>query len=519
MGKIQKMVDYALLIARDDSHGYSQRRRWPSQGDDFDCSSFMYYCANQAGYDVPLSGYTGTMLPDFKKAGFTAVPFDGNLDDLDPGDIMLNVENHTEMYVGNGQFVGAHIAETGDVDGAPGDQTGDEISICDAYIPKCGWDYVLVPPAENSQQTDVKPTASTSARLYGIDVSGSKNQPADICRRVVYDFAIVKMSGNPPKDGQGRPLSWNYVNPDAKQQAADAYKKTGLLGLYHFGWGKQADVEAEFFIEQVKKLGYLGKAMLVLDYENSCTERGQTWVYKFVKRVEELVGYKPVIYASGSVITSQNLFSLGCPIWCASYYKGYEEIDGYDTSGMKIYPGCEKSIMWQFTSEGYLSGYDGRLDLNVFFGGKADFQALMGSQSAASAKPAQQEKPQDDSVVFRVSTDPRGKKWSPEGKCNGNGIRWLAVKGVGKYRVHTQDNGWLPWVDEYDCSDLEYGCAGDGSPITGVEIPSNEYRYAVRVLGGVWYPDMIGNTDTGGSDDTYAGDLSCGIDGFRISRA
>ena len=259
MGKIQKMVDTAIEIALDDSRGYSQKRRWPSQGTDFDCATLMYYCANKAGYDVGIgpdaTRYTGTMLRDFTKAGFTALPFDGNLSDLDPGDIMLNVEDHTEMYVGNGKFVGAHIAETGDVDGAPGDQTGDEISICDAYIPKCGWDYVLVPPAESSQQTDVKPTASASARLYGIDVSGSKNQPADICRRVVYDFAIVKMSGNPPKDGQGRPLAWNYVNPDAKQQAADAYRKTGLLGLYHFGWGKQADVEAEFFIEQVKKLG------------------------------------------------------------------------------------------------------------------------------------------------------------------------------------------------------------------------------------------------------------------------
>ena len=156
--KITKMVNHAKDLAADDSHGYSQARRW---GPDFDCSSFMYECAHFAGYDVGVgpdaTRYTGTMPEDFRKAGFTAVPFDGNLADLDPGDILLNVVNHTEMYVGNGKFAGAHIAETGDVDGQPGDQTGDEISVCDAYIPSFGWDYVLVPPAEDGSDVTPEP--------------------------------------------------------------------------------------------------------------------------------------------------------------------------------------------------------------------------------------------------------------------------------------------------------------------------------------------------------------------------
>lgn len=381
MTKVQTMVDTALGIARDDSHGYSQKRRWPSEGTDFDCSSLMYYCANKAGYSVPLSGYTGTMLADFKKAGFTAVPFDGNLSDLEPGDIMLNVQDHTEMYVGNGKFVGAHSSETGGTDGRPGDQTGNEISICDAYILSSGWDYVLVPPKEStSTQATTKPSCPT-ARLFGIDVSS--NQPERIVRDVVNDFAIVKMSGNPNADG----VAWNYVNPYAAQQAKDAVFKHGLLGFYHFTYGIQATTEADFFVEQVKKLGYLGKAMLVIDYEAGALSKGQTWVKKLADRVKEKAGYAPVIYASGGVIVSQNLFSLGYPIWCANYYNGYDEVYGYDTSGMKIYPGCEKAVMWQFTSEGILSGYDDTLDLDVFFGGKDAFKKLMGPQAAS--QPAQ----------------------------------------------------------------------------------------------------------------------------------
>lgn len=145
--KIEKMVKHAKDIAADDSHGYSQARRW---GPDYDCSSLMYECARFAGYDVPTSGtrYTGTMVSHFKQAGFTCLKFDGNLNDLDPGDILLNTREHTEMYIGNGKLVGAHIAETGGVDGKTGDQTGNEISICNVY--NYPWEYVLVPPRETN---------------------------------------------------------------------------------------------------------------------------------------------------------------------------------------------------------------------------------------------------------------------------------------------------------------------------------------------------------------------------------
>ena len=377
--KVQKMVNEAVSIAKDDSHGYSQDMigRWNNP--DFDCSSLMYWCANKAGYKVTLgpSGthYTGTMLADFKKAGFAALRFDGNLSDLDPGDIMLNVQNHTEMYIGDGKFVGAHSSEHGTAYGSPGDQTGNEISIVKAYIPSCGWDYVLVPPKESA--TTATKATSTAKRLYGIDVSS--NQPQNIGGMVGYDFLIAKMSGNP------QAYSWNYVNPYAKKQISDAVKKGKPIGLYHFTWGKQAEVEAEFFVKQVKELGYLGKAMLVIDYEAEATERGSTWLKKFAKRVEELAGYKPVIYASGSVIVGQSLFSLGYPIWCANYPMGYDRIDGYKPNG-SVYKGCEKAVMWQFTSQGYLSGYAGALDLNVFYGTVSDFEALMGHQEAAGAK-------------------------------------------------------------------------------------------------------------------------------------
>lgn len=174
MGKIQKMVDYAVKIANDDSHGYSQSRRWESQGTDRDCSSLMYDAAHHAGYDVTVgpSGthYTGTMIDDFRKAGFKVYDFDGNLSDLDKGDILVRdpwgENGHTEMYIGNGKFVGAHGSEYGTADGAPGDQTGDEISVCNAYG---NWDYVLEPPKEGSVKP-VKFTDGTYIALRNLNI-------------------------------------------------------------------------------------------------------------------------------------------------------------------------------------------------------------------------------------------------------------------------------------------------------------------------------------------------------------
>ena len=142
---------------------------------------------------------------------------------------------------------------------------------------------------------------------------------------------------------------------------------------YNFTWGKEnPNVEADLFIKEVKQMGYLGKAMLVIDYEAQAVKRGRTWVKKFADRIKGKTGVTPVIYASSSVIKEQSLGKLGYPIWCANYYKGYNRINGYDTSGCKI--GYSNSIMWQFTSTGRLKGYNGNLDLNVFFGDEDDFR-------------------------------------------------------------------------------------------------------------------------------------------------
>lgn len=133
-------VEWALQIARDDTHGYDQGSRW---GPDYDCSSLVISAYKRAG--VPLTcTYTGNMRSNMLDNGFIQVN-DVNLATgagLQLGDVLLNVVHHTAMYVGNGKIVHAAGNERG---GATGGQTGDQTGreICTTGYFNFPWDYVL----------------------------------------------------------------------------------------------------------------------------------------------------------------------------------------------------------------------------------------------------------------------------------------------------------------------------------------------------------------------------------------
>ena len=80
----------------------------------------------------------------------------------------------------------------------------------------------------------------------------------------------------------------------------------------------------------------------------------------------------------------------------------------------------------------------------------------------------------------------------------------------GWYQVCTQSSGWLEPVYGYNKSDLMYGCAGDGSPITAVRCyyetqDPNRTGWLVAEYNVNGLPNMRDLTDTGGSWDDYAG--------------
>lgn len=148
---VERAVSWAVSIAKDDSHGYSQINRW---GPDYDCSSLVISAYEQAGVPIKEAGatHTGNMRRAFEQCGFKSIKY-GSGTVLKKGDVLLNEKHHTAMYIGQGQIVQASIAEGGKIYGKAGDQTTREIEVRSFYIYRYGWDYIL--RYEKSESEDI----------------------------------------------------------------------------------------------------------------------------------------------------------------------------------------------------------------------------------------------------------------------------------------------------------------------------------------------------------------------------
>ena len=239
-------------------------------------------------------------------------------------------------------------------------------------------------------------------------------------------------------------------------------------------------------------------------YEGKITRYHATFDMKSIFLASGLFSWKPMSYSAlrGDIYLDEDAHTAMCTQNDARADL-LAEFSISETGGIDGKPGDQTGQ--ESSVHGY---YPGSWDGILAYNGKADTK-----EQDSGTKPKQ--------PTFRISTDWAGKTWLKAGAegTRGKAIRWLAIKGAGRYRVCTRDNGWLPWVTKCNIRDLEKGCAGDGSEIIGLQVESEDFRYAVRRLGGGWYADMQGLVDLGGSYDNFAGDLANAIDGFRIKLA
>lgn len=188
--------------------------------------------------------------------------------------------------------------------------------------------------------------------MDGIDVSSW--QPGNVVASVPHDFAIVKST-----QGQG------YKSPTFDQQIQDALR-TGKAGAYHFDNGDANwRGEVDNFVRVIRP--YLGRIVVVWDWEASAINAGSGRLSAILGYLREQIGFPPMLYASGSPLVSQGgnaaAAANNCGVWCANYVLGYEKT-GY-RSDLKPYTAC---VIHQYSSSGRLPGYGGNLDLNRFFG-------------------------------------------------------------------------------------------------------------------------------------------------------
>lgn len=137
---VEKAVTWAIGIANDDTHGYSQDINKRFAGIDYDCSSFVISAFEQAGIPLKTNGatYTGDMKKVCLNTGFEEVSWGNNVNSLRRGDILLNEEHHVALYIGDGKLVHASSDR-----GHPeyGDQDGTEVYVTNYY--NRPWDCVL----------------------------------------------------------------------------------------------------------------------------------------------------------------------------------------------------------------------------------------------------------------------------------------------------------------------------------------------------------------------------------------
>lgn len=193
-----------------------------------------------------------------------------------------------------------------------------------------------------------------------------------------------------------------YVNTEYSAWVKWLIEHDKPFGVYHFANGQNAEAEARHFYNVTQPV--VGKAIPILDYEADALKCGTAWVKKFVDKYRELSGVTCMIYCSLSVIHDQDWSALtDCPLWVAQY------ADGNPVYGFLEKPWQKGSVspfpkywMHQYTSNGRLNSWGGRLDLDKFYGTADDWNRLCGKSTDPTPQPTPTYKPVDQACISDI---------------------------------------------------------------------------------------------------------------------
>lgn len=260
--------------------------------------------------------------------------------------------------------------------------------------------------------------------MNGIDVSPW--QPSNITALVEYNFTIIKAT-----EGIG------YVSPTCDQQYQLAKSRGKGLGVYHFASGLDPIAEADFFINNIQ--GYLGEAILVLDWEANAISKGADYVRSFVKRVKERTNIPPVIYGSFSHLQNAGIDKIAaeenCGLWVAAY----------PTSNPTGYYAAEQllgGVIRQYSSHGRLDGYTGNLDLNYTILTFDNWKKYaLGKQDTSAPSPVNPLRRSNEDIATEVMRGAWGNSNDRKTRLTNAGYDYAAIQAIinSKYTRRTED--------------------------------------------------------------------------------
>lgn len=183
--------------------------------------------------------------------------------------------------------------------------------------------------------------------LKGIDISSHQGD-IDLSP-LPLDFVIVKATEG-----------INYVNPYCDKKVQQAIKLGKLFGFYHYGRNNDPIKEAQWLLDNT--IGYRGLGIPVLDWEE---DQSIDWVNQFVRHYQYVTGVWPWIYGNPWRFNKGGV-EANCGRWIASYPNVKHPNLDYDPGNIPRTDGLV--CAWQYASDGRISGYNGNLDLNHFYG-------------------------------------------------------------------------------------------------------------------------------------------------------
>lgn len=251
--------------------------------------------------------------------------------------------------------------------------------------------------------------------LYGIDVSGAQ-EGIDIVKlkQLNPDLAFVGVKST----GSGGA----YVNPDCDRVMQQCFS----IGLPCFNYdftedGVPAPQPPSAYAEGIAAhiTGYAGKAGVAIDWESTIASGlmgNADYAAAAVARLQQL-RISPGFYIDYRTLTNgadwSKVAATGVWKWRASYV--YDRQDGQtpfygfgnpDWSLMAPTPAWpDPPAIWQYTSCGYLQGWTGKLDFNVFNGDEDGLRRLLGIDAQPSINPAGNVTPEDDMALTDQDKD------------------------------------------------------------------------------------------------------------------
>lgn len=259
--------------------------------------------------------------------------------------------------------------------------------------------------------------------MNGIDISMWQR---DInLSAIKADFVIVKAT-----EGIG------YVDKSCDMLFQKALSLGKKLGFYHFARptaNNDPIREADFFYENCK--GYFGKAIPILDWEAE-NKQNVAYAKAWLDRVYQRSGVKPVIYMSESVVNSYDWSSVANAdygLWIAKYRDNATDYN-YNMANAGSRPKVKWwkfYCMWQWTSTGRLSGYNGNLDCNVFYGDGTTWDKYAGkSGTTQPVKPTQPVKKSNEEIANEVINGVWGNGEDRKKRLTDAGYNYIVVQAI-----------------------------------------------------------------------------------------